>query len=84
MKEGKSEAIYVLECVSMRMSKKPLNLLIEADLVEKARQQGIVISRFLENKLQEYFQFIDVVSRPQNQHQNDSVGLLRPRYSQQE
>jgi hypothetical protein len=46
----------------MRMSKKPLNLLIEADLVEKARQQGIVISRFLENKLQEHFSFIDAVS----------------------
>jgi DNA-binding transcriptional regulator YhcF (GntR family) len=46
----------------MRMSKKPLNLLIEADLVEKARQQGIVISKFLENKLQEYFTFFNAVS----------------------
>jgi hypothetical protein len=61
----------------MRMSKKPLNLLIEADLVDRARQQGIVISRFLENKLQEYFSFIDVVSRPQGLSQNDSVGPLR-------
>jgi hypothetical protein len=32
-------------------------------LVEKARQQGIVISRFLENKLQEYFSFINMVSK---------------------
>jgi hypothetical protein len=46
------------------MTKKPLNLLIEADLIQKAREQGIVISKFLENKLQEYFQFIDVVSKP--------------------
>ena len=46
----------------MRMSKKPLNLLIEADLVDRARQHGIVISRFLENKLSEYFSFIDAVS----------------------
>ncbi len=45
------------------MSKKPLNLLIEADLIQKARQQGIVISKFLENKLQEYFSFIDAVSQ---------------------
>ena len=45
----------------MRMSKKPLNLLIEADLVEKARQTGIVISRFLENKLLEHFQFMDAI-----------------------
>jgi DNA-binding GntR family transcriptional regulator len=44
------------------MVKKALNLLIEAELVEKARQQGIVISRFLENKLSEYFSFIDAVS----------------------
>jgi hypothetical protein len=47
----------------MRMSKKPLNLLIEADLIQKAREQGIVISKFLENKLQEYFSFIDAVSK---------------------
>ena len=61
LERGISEAIYVLECVFMRMSKKPLNLLIEADLVEKARQTGIVISRFLENKLLEHFQFMDAI-----------------------
>jgi hypothetical protein len=62
----------------MRMSKKPLNLLIEADLVEKARQQGIVISRFLENKLQEYFSFIDAVSKSQKV-QKDGSGLVEIR-----
>ncbi len=67
----------------MRMSKKPLNLLIEADLVEKARQQGIVISRFLENKLQEYFTFIGAVSRiPNNERRGgdlNSCGADAPR-----
>jgi hypothetical protein len=77
------EAIYVLECVSMRMSKKPLNLLIEADLIQKARDKGIVISRFLENKLQEYFTFIDAVSRiPNNERRGgdlNSCGADAPR-----
>ena len=47
----------------MRMSKKALNLLIEADLIQKSRDHGLVISRFLENKLQEHFSFIDAVSQ---------------------
>ena len=46
----------------MRMAKKPLNLLVDEDLVKKARKHGLVISRFLENKLEEYFTFIDAVS----------------------
>jgi hypothetical protein len=61
----------------MRMNKKPLNLLIEADLIQKARDNGLVIRKFLEIKLQEYFQFIDMVSKPQVHSQNDSVGPLR-------
>ena len=61
----------------MRMNKKPLNLLIDAGLVEKAREKGIVISKFLENKLQEYFQFIEMVSKPQNQCHEKGVGSLR-------
>ncbi len=47
----------------MRMAKKPLNLLVDEDLVKKARDHGLVISRFLENKLQEYFSFIDTLSK---------------------
>lgn len=47
----------------MRMVKKPLNLLVDEDLVKKARDHGLVISRFLENKLQEYFSFIDTLSK---------------------
>jgi hypothetical protein len=54
-----------------------LNLLIDASLTQKARDHGLIISRFLENKLQEYFQFIDMVSKPHGLSQNDSVGLLR-------
>ena len=59
----------------MRMVKKALNLLIEADLVDRARQQGIVIRRFLENKLQEYFSFINVVSKPSIQHHKSRTDL---------
>lgn len=47
----------------MRMAEKPLNLLVDEELVKKARDHGFVISRFLENKLQEYFSFIDMVSK---------------------
>ena len=47
----------------MRMTRKSLNLLVDEDLIKKARNHGLVISRFLENKLVEYFSFIDAVSR---------------------
>ena len=53
------------------MAKKPLNLLVDEDLVKKAREHGLVISRFLENKLQEYFNFIDAVSNPKKQSKNE-------------
>ena len=46
----------------MRMSKKALNLLIDVDLIQKARDNGLVISKFLELKLQEYFSFLNAVS----------------------
>ncbi len=62
----------------MRMAKKPLNLLIEADLVQKARDNGLVISKFLEIKLQEYFLFIDVVSKSQKV-QKEKSGLVEIR-----
>ena len=45
------------------MAKKHLNLLVDADLIEKAKGHGLVLSKFLENKLQEYFSFIDAVSK---------------------
>ena len=60
------------------MNKKPLNLLIEADLIQKARDHGLIISRFLENKLQEYFSFIDAVSKSQKVQKNWS-GLVEIR-----
>jgi hypothetical protein len=51
------------------------NLLIDADLIQKTRDHGLVISKFLENKLQEYFQFIDVVSKPKGHSKGEKVGL---------
>ena len=47
----------------MREEKVPLNLLIDEELIKKARDHGLVISKFLENKLVEYFSFIDAVSK---------------------
>ena len=41
------------------MAKKPLNLLVDEELVKKAREHGLVISRFLENQLRGYFNFIE-------------------------
>jgi len=43
------------------MAKKHLTLLVEADLIQKARDHGLIISRFLENKLQEHFQYMDAI-----------------------
>ena len=45
------------------MKKRPLNLLVNEDLIDKARDEGIVFSRFLEKKLEEHFQFMNVVSK---------------------
>jgi hypothetical protein len=43
------------------MTKKHLNLLVDAELVSKAKTYGIVIGKFLEHKLQEHFQFMDAI-----------------------
>ena len=65
------------------MKKKHLNLLIDAGLLQKARDNGLVISKFLEIKLQEYFTFIDAVSRiPNNERRGgdlNSCGADAPR-----
>ena len=64
----------------MRMAKKPLNLLIDEELIAKARGHGLVISKFLENKLQEYFSFIDAVSRaPDNRYAEGEIRTPAPR-----
>jgi hypothetical protein len=60
------------------MARKHLTLLVEAGLIQKARHHGLIISRFLENKLQEYFSFIDAVSKSQNVR-NDGSGLVEIR-----
>ena len=54
-------------CAGMRINRRPINLLIQADLIQKARDHGLIISKFLENKLQEYFSFIDAVSKSQKE-----------------
>jgi|GEM_PF-2942296 hypothetical protein len=59
----------------MRMQRKSLNLLIDAGLLQKARDNGLVISKFLELKLQEYFSFIEMVSTPQGPFNKEIVGL---------
>ena len=71
----------------MRMVRKPLNLLVDEDLVKKARNHGLVISKFLENQLRGYFDFIEGrhnnFSQSTNKNDvvvkadNDKMGLLR-------
>ena len=51
--------IYIYLYVFLRMAKKPLNLLVDENLVQKARKHGLIISRFLENQLEDYFNFIE-------------------------
>ena len=36
---------------------------MDEDLINKAKDEGIIISRFLEKKLEEHFQFIGAVSK---------------------
>jgi hypothetical protein len=43
------------------MRDKHLNLRIDGGLLQKAKDNELVISKFLELKLSEYFQFIDIV-----------------------
>jgi hypothetical protein len=57
------------------MQRKSLNLLIDASLIQRARDHGLIISKFLENKLQEYFTFIDAVSKTSNQGKYAGNGI---------
>ena len=41
------------------MKQKPLNLLVDEDLVKKARNHGLNLSKFFENQLRGYFNFIE-------------------------
>jgi len=41
------------------MAKKHFNLLVDKDLIKKAKENGIVLSRFFENSLQEYMSIIN-------------------------
>ncbi len=43
----------------MRMNKKPLNLSINDNLIDRARKHGINLSAFLEIKLQEHLALIE-------------------------
>ena len=40
------------------MKKKALNLYVDSYLIDKAKDHGLVISKFLENQLRGYFNFI--------------------------
>lgn len=53
------------------MKKIHLNLSVDEDLVDNARNHGLVISKFLKNKLQEYLNFIDAVSNPKKLSKNE-------------
>ena len=53
------------------MGIKKLYLLIDEELVKKAGDHGIIISRFLENKLKEYFIFIDEIIKKHNITEKD-------------
>ena len=60
------------------MTKKRLNLTINEDLVNKAREYGINLSSFLEIKLREYIAMLELSqssyneSPPNNQSTNES------------
>jgi DNA-binding GntR family transcriptional regulator len=41
------------------MVRKALNLLVDEDLVKKARDYGLNLSKFFENQLRGYFNFIE-------------------------
>ena len=43
----------------MRMKKKALNLYVDSYLIEKTKDHGLVISKFLDNQLRSYFEFIE-------------------------
>ena len=58
------------------MKKVHLNLYVNEDLIKKAKQHGLILSNFFENKLLEYFSFINAVSNGQKT-KKDSMGLLR-------
>ena len=58
------------------MSRANQQLLKLADLVDKARAHGLIISKFLENKLQEYFNFINAVSYKSIPSKKESVDWM--------
>ena len=43
----------------MRMNRKALNLLVDEDLVKKARNHGLNLSKFFENQLRGYFRYLE-------------------------
>ena len=59
----------------MRMKRKSLNLLIDAGLIQKARDHGLILSRFLENKLSEHFSFIEHLNNANNPSINAGNGI---------
>ena len=56
----------------MRMNRKALNLFVDEDLVKKARNHGLNLSKFLENQLRGYFKFIEDKANDYNPYLTDS------------
>ena len=54
----------------MRMVRKSLNLLVDEQLVKKARNHGLNLSKFFENQLRGYFNFIE--GKHQNYYHSDN------------
>ena len=55
----------------MRMVRKSLNLLVDEELVKKARKHGLNLSKFFENQLHGYFNFIE--GKHQNYYHSENV-----------
>ena len=64
----------------MRMKKKPLNLLVNEDLVKKAREHGINLSAFLDIELRRYLALIESKPAEKNETPRRRFELLLPRW----
>jgi len=53
------------------MVRKSLNLLVDEELVQKARNHGLNLSKFFENQLRGYFDFIE--ERQQNYYYSKNL-----------
>ncbi|MCK5635899.1 MAG: type II toxin-antitoxin system CcdA family antitoxin [Thermoplasmatales archaeon] len=47
----------------IRMAKKPLNLLVDEDLIKRAREHNLILSKVFEQLLEDYIDKWDAVSK---------------------